>query len=45
MNKIENDLNISRNVSPNKMIHAILALVFFDKVFQKGILSIQQVAI
>ena len=30
--QIDNDLSISRNVSSNKMIHAILALVFFDKV-------------
>ena len=26
--QIDNDLSISRNVSSNKMIHAILALVF-----------------
>ena len=28
-NPIDNDLDISRNVSFDKMIHAILALVFF----------------
>ena len=31
--KIDNDLSISRNVSSNKMIHAILALVFLTKLF------------
>ena len=29
--QIDNDVSISRNVSSNKMIHTILALVFFDK--------------
>ena len=29
--QIDNDLSVSRNVSSNKMIHVILALVFFDK--------------
>ena len=33
LNKIDNDLSISRNVSSNKMIHAILALVFLTKLF------------
>ena len=31
--QIDNDLSISRNVSSNKMIHAILALVFLAKLF------------
>ena len=31
--QIDNDLSISRNVSSNKMIHAILALVFLTKLF------------
>ena len=31
LNKIDNDLSISGNVSSNKMIHAILALVFLTK--------------
>ena len=29
--QIDNDLSISRNVSSNKMIHAILALVLLTK--------------
>ena len=31
--QIDNDLSISQNVSSNKMIHAILALVFLTKLF------------
>ena len=31
--QIDNDLSISRNVSSNKMIYAILALVFLTKLF------------
>ena len=33
LKKIDNDLSISRNVSSNKMIHAILGLVFLTKPF------------
>ena len=31
--QIDNDLSISRNILSNKMIHAILALVFLTKLF------------
>ena len=31
--QIDNDLSISRNVSSNKMIRTILALVFLTKLF------------
>ena len=31
--QIDNDLSIRQNVSSNKMIHAILALVFLTKLF------------
>ena len=33
LDKIDNDLNTSRNVSSNKITHAILALVFLTKSF------------
>ena len=36
---IDNELNISQNVSSNKMIHAIVALVFLTKLFLLSRLS------